>query len=157
MKSFLKHYLKHCRIKKYRRIQYHALLAKWNASFGKEYQRPSMVFQWNLHRVYLNCSHMTLTLGRRARWWIHGAFLLRLSVYVTHLHCNVTYPLCKAELYLSCSSVPSQNRNIALPCTMGKWHSSANESNIHRIYVSLHYKWKIILLSTFGNSCRQLI
>ncbi len=35
MKSFLKHYLEHGRIIRYPRIQYHALLAKRNASFGK--------------------------------------------------------------------------------------------------------------------------
>ncbi len=38
MKWFLKHYLEHCQIKKYPRIQYHTLLAKGNASFGKKYQ-----------------------------------------------------------------------------------------------------------------------
>ncbi len=34
-KPFLQHYLEHCRITKYSRIQYHALLAKRNASFAK--------------------------------------------------------------------------------------------------------------------------
>ena len=39
MKSFLKHYLEHCRIKKYPRIQYHALLAKRDASLEKNNKR----------------------------------------------------------------------------------------------------------------------
>ena len=38
MKSFLKHYLEHDRITQYCRIQYHTLLAKRNASFGKKTQ-----------------------------------------------------------------------------------------------------------------------
>ncbi len=34
-KPFSQHYLEHCRIRKYSRIQYHALLAKRNALFAR--------------------------------------------------------------------------------------------------------------------------
>ena len=50
-----------------------------------------------------------------------------------------------------------EHDNLALPCRKGKCHCSADGPNIHIIYVSLHYQSNIILLSTFGNRCRQLI
>ncbi len=64
MKSFLKHYSEHCRIKKYPSIQYHTLLAKRNASFGKNtkfvivpmgfeqfYEFQNMTYPWTYQDI----------------------------------------------------------------------------------------------------------
>ncbi len=47
--------------------------------------------------------------------------------------------------------------NIGLPCTADQYDCSVNGSNMLRFYVSLHYEYRISLLSTSGNGCRQLI
>ena len=47
--------------------------------------------------------------------------------------------------------------NIGLSCTMDKCDCCAIGSNKVIFYVSLHYEYKNIFLSTFRNRCRQLI
>ena len=64
VKPFLQHYLEHCTITKYPRIQYHALLAKRNASFAKNtesaliaigfeqfYEFQNMAYPWTFQDI----------------------------------------------------------------------------------------------------------
>ena len=69
-KPFLQHYLEHCRITKYPRIQYHALLAKRNASFAKNtesaliamgfeqfYEFQNMTYPWTFQDIERTVRH----------------------------------------------------------------------------------------------------
>ncbi len=72
-KPFLQHYLEHCRVKKYPRIQYHALLAKRNASlatntesaliamgFEQFYEFQNLTYPWTFQDIRRTVWHFRM-------------------------------------------------------------------------------------------------
>ena len=82
MESFSKHYLEHCRIK-FKEFQ--------NMTFAWTFQDTGRTI-WHFwiflrpvlyshDKIWPCWGHLNLTLGHRGSQWIHGVFLLRLSVF----------------------------------------------------------------------------